>query len=140
MSSPSPYYRPPGMAGPGRPTRTLWPILVVAAVFVAIALVLLAYLLDPALFGVSTSSPSYRYGLFGGIFPVLFVLFVGFFVVRVMFWSTRAGRRGNRYGANDGYGPDRPARIARMRYARGEITRDQYNQILQDIGRGPGPP
>jgi uncharacterized membrane protein len=128
------------MAGPGRTGRSIWPVVVVAAVFIAIALVLLAYLLDPALFGVTPNSTPYRYGVFGGIFPIFFVLLIGFFVVRVMFWSTRAGRRGGRYGGNDGYGPDRPARIARMRYARGEITREQYNQIMQDLGRGPGPP
>ncbi|MCI4324741.1 MAG: hypothetical protein L3K00_02490 [Thermoplasmata archaeon] len=139
MSGPSPYYRPPGMGDSPRPGRSLWLVVVVAVVFVGFALVLLAYLVDPALFGVTPSSTPYRYGVFG-LFPVFFVLLVGFFIVRVVFWSTRAGRRGGRYGGNDGYGPDRPARMARMRYARGEITREQYNQIMQDLGRGPGPP
>jgi uncharacterized membrane protein len=30
--------------------------------------------------------------------------------------------------------------IARMRYARGEITKEQYDQIMKDLGRRPGAP
>jgi uncharacterized membrane protein len=30
--------------------------------------------------------------------------------------------------------------VARMRYARGEITKEQFDQIMQDLRREPGSP
>jgi uncharacterized membrane protein len=30
--------------------------------------------------------------------------------------------------------------VARMRYARGEITKAEYDQIVTDLGRRPGSP
>ncbi len=110
------------------------------AVFVIGAALVLFVLLDPTVFGLAAPSYPYRFGLFGGFFFVFFILIVGFFIVRVLFWSSRAGRYGGRGGNGRGYGPDRPAMIARMRYARGEITREQYDQIMQGLGRRPGPP
>ncbi|MCI4366614.1 MAG: SHOCT domain-containing protein [Thermoplasmata archaeon] len=57
-----------------------------------------------------------------GFLILLFVLFMG---VRVLFWSARwGGRRGERYGATE---------ILRARYARGEITREQFLQMQRDL-------
>jgi uncharacterized membrane protein len=140
MNDPGPFYRPPGMAAGPRPRRIHWLPIVIGLVFVVAATVLLLILLYPASFGLAPSP--YRFGLFGGAFIFFFILIVAFFVVRVAFWSTRASRYGRRYGGGPPgqYGPNRPAMIARMRYARGEITREQYDQIMQDLARRPGTP
>lgn len=140
MTGSGPYYRPMGMGYPPPRRRFLWFPVIIALVFVIAALFLLVVLFYPASFGLAPSSP--RYFPFGGVFFLFFILIVGFFIVRVAFWGTRASRYGQRRGqGNQGeYGMNRPAMIARMRYARGEITREQYDQIMQDLSRRPGPP
>jgi uncharacterized membrane protein len=137
-----PYYRPPGMAPYPPRRRRRWIPLVIALVFVGVAVVLLLILASPSSFGIGASQTPVRFGLFGGVFALFFVLILVFFIVRVAFWGMRTSRYGGRGGGRAGaeYGPDRPARVARMRYARGEITREQYHQIMNDLGRGPPPP
>ncbi|HKN07323.1 MAG TPA: hypothetical protein VJ021_06985 [Thermoplasmata archaeon] len=141
MNDPGPYYRPPGVGGPPARSRIRWFPIIIGLVFAGAALVILLLLLYPTTFGIA--SPSYRYSPFGGVFFLFFILIVVFFIVRVAFWSTRVSRTGRRSGGNypdGGYGPNRPVMVARMRYARGEITREQYDQIIQDLGRKPGSP
>jgi uncharacterized membrane protein len=144
MSEPGPYYRPPGMAYRPPPRRIHWLPVIIGVVLAGVAVVLLLVVLYPGAFGLSSPSGPDRYYPFGGFFLAFFVLIVVFFIVRVAFWSSRAGRYGRRYGGDgpggDYYGANRPAAIARMRYARGEITREQYEQIMKDLGRPPGPP
>ncbi len=142
MNGPVPYGQPLGQNAPRRRRGPRWMIVGIAVVFIAIATLLLVILLYPSAFGLSQSSNPYSFGPFGGFFLVFFILIVAFFIVRVLFWSMRARRYGAGGGAGYGgrYGPNRPAMIARMRYARGEITREQYDQIMQDLGRRPGPP
>ncbi len=142
MNDPGPYYRPPGMGYRERPRRVHWLPLMIGAVFVVAVVLILLILLYPTSFGIAPSTTPYRLGPFGGVWVLFFILIVVFFIVRVAFWSTRASRYGRRYDPDrtGGYGPNRPAMVARMRYARGEITREQYEQILQDLGRRPGPP
>jgi uncharacterized membrane protein len=137
MVSPGPYYHPGGMDGPRRRIRR-W-VLAISATFVVAATVLLLVVIDPRLFGLPAGPYPYRYGAFGGVLFVLLILLVVFFIARVLFWTTRMGRYGGR-GPGGMYGPERPAMIARMRYARGEITREQFQQIMEDLGRRPGPP
>ena len=137
LSSPTgPYAGDYGL----RPRRRRWgwAVAVIAAVLIGLALLLVVVALNPGWFGLSGPS-GFRYGLFGGFFLVFFVLIVVFFVLRVAFWSMRAGGYSRR-GGRGAYGGNRPAMIARMRYARGEITQQQYYQILQDLGRRPPPP
>jgi len=129
------------MGEPPRRRRIRWLPIIIGLVFIVAATIILLVLLYPASFGVATPSSPYRFGLFGGFFFLFFILIVVFFIVRVAFWSTRVSYSGRRSGANyrdQGYGPNRPAMVARMRYARGEITREQYDQIMRDLGRGPG--
>jgi len=143
MSGSGPYYRPQGLAYSPPPRRTHWLPVIIGAILAGVAVVLLLVLLYPGLFGVSAPSGGYRYYPFGGFFIAFFILIIVFFIVRVAFWSTRAGRYGRRYGGGgqgDYSGVNRPVAIARMRYARGEITREQYEQIMKDLGRPPGPP
>ena len=142
MNDPGPYYRPQGFGGPP-PSRIRWFPIIIGIVFAGVAAVILLLLIFPASFGIASPSYSYGYGPFGGVFFLFFILIVAFFIVRVAFWSTRASRYGRRSGAiypDGGYGPNRPVMVARMRYARGEITREQYDQIIQDLGRRPGSP
>lgn len=140
MNNPGPYYRPLGMGDRPRPRRIRWLPIAIGLAFVAVATLLLLILLYPASFGLASSS--YRFGVFGGVFFFFFILIILFFIVRVLFWSTRTSRYGRRYGSDSAgeYGPNRPAMVARMRYARGEITREQYDQIMQDLARRPGAP
>jgi putative membrane protein len=114
-------------------------MIIIPAIFVGLAVLLLIALYDPAVFGLS---PPPRYGLFGGFFGFFLLILCAFFIVRVLFWSSRASRYPRRYRSGPGgaYGPNRPMQVARMRYARGEITREQFEQIAQDLGRRPGPP
>jgi uncharacterized membrane protein len=142
MNDSGPYDRPPGMGYRSRPSWIRWLPIAIGLVFVVAASLILLILLYPASFGLAPSSSPYRYGLLGGVFFFFFILIVAFFIVRVLFWSTRASRYGRRYssGGPGEYGPNRPAMVARMRYARGEITREQYDQIMQDLARRPGAP
>ena len=72
-----------------------------------------------------------------GFFP--FGLFFGFFWIFAIFWFVRwlifPGRWGysRRYwGSGWGYG-DRAYYILRERYARGELTKEQYDQMIRDL-------
>lgn len=144
MNDPGPYYRPPGVGYPPPRSRIHWFPIIIGVVFVIAATVILLILLYPATFGISVPASPYRFGLFGGVFFFFFILIVLFFIVRVAFWSTRASRYRQRYNNSNyppgGYGMNRPAAVARMRYARGEITKEQYDQIMRDLGRPPGSP
>ena len=78
----------------------------------------------------------YFIGLGGRHFPgelliILLVIFLGLFVVRMLFWRSRREywreqRRGNE-----------AIRILRERYARGEITKEQFDQTLHDLRQQP---
>lgn len=117
--------------------RMRWGIVVLAGVLISLAVLLLLVALYPASFGISTSDLHYGYLPFFGFF---FILIVAFFIIRVAFWGARMSRYGQRGGGGGNYGMQRPAAIARLRYARGEISREQYEQIVQDLGRGPRTP
>ncbi|MDE1880818.1 MAG: hypothetical protein KGI89_09755 [Euryarchaeota archaeon] len=68
-------------------------------------------------------------------FPFGFFLFVllFFFVVRGAVWAGRGGwHRG--YGHGPGWYGRTPKEVAGLRYARGEITPEQYREILRNLG------
>jgi uncharacterized membrane protein len=144
--STGPPYGYGGYGAGQRPPRSRgWIIGAVVLAAVAIIGVLLLLYLD-GVFGPSPVGGRPYYGVFGGFFLLVIVVWLAFFLLRISFWSARTqGRyRGGGYG---GYGPRRgpdPAVvIARQRYARGEITREQFDQIMTDLGRrgrGPGGP
>ena len=73
-------------------------------------------------------------GLFGGLgilsMLVYIVIIIG--VVMLIMWAVQrvAGEGGHR---NSFSGNPSPREILQSRYARGEITRDQYHQMLQDL-------
>lgn len=147
--SSGPPYGYPGSGGYGnaqRPRRSrVWIVAAVALAVVAIIGVILLLYLD-GVFGASPVGGRPYFGVFGGFFLLILVVWLAFFLLRISFWGARTqGRYGG--GGYGGYGPRRgpdPAVvIARQRYARGEITREQFDQIMTDLGRrgrGPGGP
>ena len=77
-------------------------------------------------------APYYGYPTFGWwfFFPFgfFFILFIIFLVSRLVFWPWGWGwRRGYWYHYGDAH------EILRQRYARGEIKKDQYDQMSRDL-------
>jgi uncharacterized membrane protein len=136
--TPGPYG---GYAVPAhRRRRRLW--LVGAIVLVVIAVVgVLALLYLNGFFGPSPVGDHPYFGFFGGFLLLFVIVWLGFFLLRISFWSARTQSAGPYGGPRRG--PDPAVVIARQRYARGEISREQYDQIMTDLGRrgrGPGGP
>jgi putative membrane protein len=73
----------------------------------------------------------YRYGFF---FPIGFLIF--FFIVfgfaRLLLWPWGWG-----YGRAYWGGHGDPKQILKRRYARGEITKDQFEQMMKDLDQYP---
>ena len=81
---------------------------------------------------------SYYFPFFFFPFGFLIFLFVAFFVVRTIFWGFGWGRRGW-YGYGHGhwrYSSD-AREILRRRYASGEITKEQFDQMKKDLDEQP---
>jgi len=66
--------------------------------------------------------------VFGGIVMILF--WVGVFALVVWVIARLVGHEGSRSAAGKKYNP---LDIARERYARGEITKEQFEQIKKDL-------
>ena len=81
----------------------------------------------------------YGYGTFGLIGMILnLVITVGLIVgiVLLVVWLVRrldAGGGALPTAQKPGYSPVSPREILQTRYARGEITRDQYQHMLSDL-------
>jgi putative membrane protein len=67
-------------------------------------------------------------GPFGGLIGLLFNLAILIGIVVLIVWAVKRFSSGS--PAQD---VQSPREILQARYARGEITRDQYQQILQDL-------
>ncbi len=83
------------------------------------------------------------FGFVGGFFLLFLLFLIALVAVRLAFWGGRLGYYGHRFGRGPGYYGDPAVRVVRERYARGEITREQFDQIMTDLerrGRGPGGP
>ncbi len=79
------------------------------------------------------------FGLFGGILGLLFSLALIAAVVVAAVWLVRRTSTGSR-SQSQAVPYDRgvtaeasPREILKQRYARGEITRDQYQEMLRDL-------
>lgn len=96
---------------------------------IAFAVVILAFF---ALFNYVAPMPTRGYYYFWPAFPfgliIFFIfLFLIFGVVRWAFWGW-----GWRRGAYGGYFSD-PKQILKRRYAKGEITKEQFDQMMRDL-------
>jgi putative membrane protein len=63
----------------------------------------------------------------GEFFTLIVIIFVAVFVVRVLFWRSRRRYWSRRVRDRD------PAAIARERYARGELTKEEFDRMMQDL-------
>jgi putative membrane protein len=71
-------------------------------------------------------------GLFGGLIGLIFNLAIAIGVVILIVWAVKRFTSGTT-NWNQLSGSQSPREILQARYARGEITRDQYQEILQDL-------
>ena len=82
-----------------------------------------------------------------GLIGFLIAIWIIFWVVRFLFWGLSGAPYSHaywrhyyrRYGMREPFGPDPAVEIARERFARGEISQDQLDQILRQLERGSGP-
>jgi putative membrane protein len=65
-----------------------------------------------------------HFGWLGGIF----LIFIVFWIARWLFWPWRGGYYSYRHRQSDD-----AASIARERYAKGEITKEQFDQMMRDL-------
>jgi putative membrane protein len=101
-----------------------------------VILALLAFVVAPILIfaffvhSVVVTGPYYGFPFF---FPLGFFLFliVAFVAFRLIFWGWGWGWRGG-YGRG-GWGYGNAKEILRRRYARGEITKEQFDQMKKDL-------
>jgi len=70
-------------------------------------------------------------GLIGGIIGLVLNLAVVVGLVVLVVWAVKRFTGGTTFSA--GSGQQSPRDILQARYARGEITREQYQQMLQDL-------
>jgi putative membrane protein len=130
MSGPWIPPNPPNYRGnpSWEPRRRWWifPAVVVGVVLVILVAFLVWFALDGP--GTGANGGYAPRGWFFFPFGFLILLFVLFMIIRIAFWSVRWGRGGG--GGGRRYGPNA---ILRARYARGEITREQYLQMQRDL-------
>jgi len=82
----------------------------------------------PMRFGYYPYYGFFPFGFFFFPFGFIFFLFFLFFIFRFLFW----GWGWRRYRGYGHYWGD-AAEILRQRYARGEITKEQFDQMMRDI-------
>ncbi len=68
-------------------------------------------------------------GLFGGIIGLVFNLLILVGIVLLVVWAVKRFTSNNSSPAMQS-----PKEILQARYARGELTREQYQQMLSDLG------
>ena len=67
-------------------------------------------------------------GLFGGLIGLIFNLLILVGIVLLVVWAVKRFT-----SSNTSSGIQTPKEILQSRYARGEITREQYQQMLTDV-------
>ena len=106
------------------PRRPVWAGLLVAVVVLMFVMSAVFYVLRPM---------GRAYFPFMGYYPFFFPFgwvfgfLILFFLLRWIFWPLGWAYRGRRRGYRDEY------HILRVRYARGEITKEQFDQITRDL-------
>ena len=110
-----------------------WVVLgIVILILVGIAFSVISFILQPMAPGFGYSYRPFFWPFPFGLFFGIFVIFIIFGVLRWIFWppwgSYGHRRRRWRYQDESYY-------ILRQRYARGEITKEQFEQMAQDLRR-----
>lgn len=127
-NSPGPYaYAPPPTWGPPPPPpRSMGTSVIAVLLMLPVALILLFFILWLGLL----------HGVlgYGDVLLLLLLVIVVMMAARILFFRSR--RRHRRQWAQQ----HRPVQILRERYARGEITREQFFQIVQDLRPPQRPP
>jgi putative membrane protein len=76
------------------------------------------------------------FGWGGGLFMAPFMIL--FWILVVALFARLFHRHGGHcsYGPHDFYGPagEDPREIARRRYAKGELTKEQFEEIMKNLG------
>ena len=72
------------------------------------------------------------FGLFGGLIGLIFNLLIIVGIVVLIVWAVKRFS-GGALNSNQIFGSQSPREILQARYARGELTREQYQQMLQDL-------
>jgi putative membrane protein len=72
---------------------------------------------------------------FGGLFFLVPVLFLGFFAFRFFWWGS-CGWGSGRYPGWYQYPQDEAIETIRQRFARGEITKEQFEQLKKELEDG----
>jgi uncharacterized membrane protein len=106
-----------------------WALLAVGAVLVLVGVALFSgFFLLPRL----SPALGYYFYPFGWLW-LFFGFFLIFGLIRALLWPWRWGGHRRRYWYGYGYGNDDAYRILRERYARGEIAKDQLDQMTRDL-------
>jgi putative membrane protein len=71
-------------------------------------------------------------GLWGGLIGLLFNVAIIVAIIWLVVWAVRRFTSGASHG-NHSAAAQSPREILQMRYARGEVTREQYQQMLKDL-------
>ncbi len=102
-----------------------------AALLALIAIAIAAGVLFRLVHPPTVATAPYPFWGFGFLWPI-FGLFFLFFVLRWIFWPWRPYpyRYYRRWG---GWGYDDAMSILRARYARGELTKEQFDQMTLDL-------
>lgn len=73
--------------------------------------------------------------ILGGLLMIVFWVFVVIMIVGIIRWFTWRGHAGpgGHMHMHMGGGSDRPMEILKERYAKGEITKEQFEQMKKDL-------
>jgi putative membrane protein len=122
----------PSLAGLGHGRRSGFARWVFAGFLILVILgIFAASLAFTGWLGYVGPGPYFGRGFFFFPFGFFFVILVVFFAFRLLFWGW--GGHWNRGYYRTGYGGTSALEILNERYARGEITKDQYEQMKRDI-------
>ena len=71
------------------------------------------------------------FGLLGGLIGLIFNLAILIGIVLLIVWAVKQFSKTGH--GNESLNSQSPREVLQTRYARGEINREQYQQILQDL-------